>query len=130
MSYNNTKTYIEYNLVHRNEKRVNYGFTGVMDQCSECLPGNKFVIGQGYGTRKPDPPIPSWIYHCQEHFDRIAAKKQTCNQCNPKSKIGPIPKMCKECYQHLYDNNVRLMDICKYPAKTVEECNCEFCQIR
>jgi hypothetical protein len=131
MSYNSTRTYIEYEFAHKSKKIINYGITAVIGRCSQigCTNDDGLVIGQGNGTKRPELPdigFP-WIYHCPEHFDAISAKKQNCSLCNPKSKFSDRPKLCKDCYQELYNSNVDLNKTCQYPRISMKECNCKFC---
>ena len=112
---NTSKTHltIQYN-------KTNYIFTGIIDHCHFCK-AFKPVITTGK-TLYYD----QWVCVCEEHFDKIACKKQVCNYCQPKSIIKEIPKICKQCMIMISTNNIKLQD-CQYPTISRLECTCQFC---
>jgi hypothetical protein len=122
---NSTKTYLSFDLKDKNSKQYKYCVTVLTNYCKSCKK-DTYVITQG-----PDLNDEPWIQYCLEHVTEIAAKKQHCNVCNKKASIiDNIPKLCAKCYEYLYNNNVEMYTICKYPVLAMEECNCKFCKIR
>ena len=74
----------------------------------------------------------TWSYAYKKHLSEITCKKQYCNNCNKKSTIKDLPKICFDCTDKIIENCIIMTDVCKYPIVSREECKCIYCikQIR
>lgn len=94
-----------------------------MDQCLYCTVTDsiKPVVTIGKSL-----DYDHWICVCEEHFDKIACKKQICNHCQPKSVIKEAPKICKGCMTMILTNYVQMRE-CQFPVISRLECSCQYC---
>jgi len=124
---NCVKNHLTFEIKDPDSKPYKYIITCSTDCCSECKDDeSKYIFTQGKDTFK-EP----WIKTCLKHITILSAKKQHCNICNKKSKIiDNLPKLCDDCYQHLYDNHIELQNTCKFPVVSIQDCNCKFCKMR
>jgi hypothetical protein len=119
-------------IKHENIKWV---FTATYGECSTgCPPDNHLpVLCYGYTPNSEDKSFKNtWSYACAQHLKEITCKKQYCNYCNKKSIVKDVPKICEDCGNKIIDNFITMVDVCKYPVISREECKCIYCtkQIR
>jgi hypothetical protein len=128
---NSTNTHLT--IKHNN---INWIFTCSYGQCNQCINirnvkdiknvndvkdindiSDVYLLCQGY----PD----HWDYQCMEHL--TCCKKQLCNYCNKKSVIKTRPFICQDCITGIIDNTVEMINICKFPVISRDECLCKYC---
>lgn len=101
--------------------KINWLFTCCYGQCNQCFLNNQiidqYLLCQGYPEH--------WEYQCKEHL--TCCKKQLCNYCNKKSVIKNRPFICQDCIYSIIDNTVEMINVCKYPIISRDECMCKYC---
>ena len=88
------------------------------------------ILCYGYIPNHDDKSLNSkdtWSYSCVKHLSEITCKKQYCNNCNKKSTIKNLPKICLDCADKIIENCIIMTDVCKYPIISREECRCIYC---